>query len=76
MISPIFSKFTQRRSFHFGKASKKLYEDDNNDEDRTCTFMANVFSSGDTMAGASMPVAVAEVCLLLFGIANKHIVFF
>uniref|UniRef100_A0A2C9KWG3 DUF4139 domain-containing protein n=1 Tax=Biomphalaria glabrata TaxID=6526 RepID=A0A2C9KWG3_BIOGL len=55
------AKFTQRRSFHFGKASKKLYEDDNNDEDRTCTFMANVFSSGDTMAAASMPVAVAEV---------------
>ncbi|XP_055887708.1 protein F37C4.5-like isoform X2 [Biomphalaria glabrata] len=54
-------KFTQRRSFHFGKASKKLYEDDNNDEDRTCTFMANVFSSGDTMPAASMPVAVAEV---------------
>ncbi|KAK6987079.1 protein F37C4.5 [Biomphalaria glabrata] len=58
------------------EASKKLYEDDNNDEDRTCTFMANVFSSGDTMPAASMPVAVAEVCLLLFGIANKHIVFF
>ncbi|KAK0064422.1 protein F37C4.5 [Biomphalaria pfeifferi] len=58
------------------EASKKLYEDDNNDEDRTCTFMANVFSNGDTMAAASMPVAVAEVCLLLFEIANKHVEFF
>ncbi|KAI8792407.1 protein F37C4.5 [Biomphalaria glabrata] len=39
------------------EASKKLYEDDNNDEDRTCTFMANVFSSGDTMPAASIPAS-------------------